>query len=85
YTAKEVGGRYLVEIKGISAHKLGVKHTIDVQTDDNGSAHVEVSALSYVKSMLEQKTGETDADTKARDAVCAIYYYHSAAQALLNQ
>ncbi len=85
YTAKKVGGRYLVEIKGISAHKLGVKHTIDVQTDDNGSAHVEVSALSYVKSMLEQKTGETDADTKARDAVCAIYYYHSAAQALLNQ
>lgn len=85
YTAKNVGGRYLVEIKGISAHKLGVKHTIDVQTDDNGSAHVEVSALSYVKSMLEQKTGETDADIKARDAVCAIYYYHSAAQALLNQ
>ena len=78
YTPKTVGGRYLVEITGIAAHELGDMHTIEVTTA-NGTAHVEVSALTYVNDMLNAKTGTTQAETDAKNAVCAIYYYYKAA------
>ena len=53
-------------------------HTIEVTTA-NGTAHVEVSALTYVNDMLNAKTGTTQAETDAKNAVCAIYYYYKAA------
>jgi hypothetical protein len=73
-------GRYMVEIKNIGAGNLG--HTYEfVVTTTNGNAQIKVSALSYVQAMLEKE----DATEVAKNAVCAIYYYHLAAQALLGQ
>ena len=78
YTATRIGNRYLVEINNIKASKLVDTHTIEVQTD-NGTASVEVSALSYVKSMLDAY--ETEAP---QNAAAAIYSYAMAAQTVLS-
>ena len=79
YTAtKQSDGRYLVEIPNIGAHLLGTTYTI-VATTDAGSATVEVSVLSYVKSMLDTYAGNTNAE----NAACAICYYNVAAQAYI--
>ena len=77
---KLTDGRYLVEIKNIGASKLGDEYEFNVATDGNGTAHVKVSALSYVQAMLENAEASDD----AKNAVCAIYYYYKAAQAFLN-
>ena len=69
------GGRYLVEIPGLSAHMLGKTFRIDLATD-NGTTTVRVSALSYVKSALDQAY-----DATSYDAVCAIYAFSAAADA----
>ena len=77
---KLTDGRYLVEIKNIGASKLGDEYEFNVATDGNGTAHVKVSALSYVQAMLENAEASDD----AKNAVCAIYYYYKTAQAFLN-
>ncbi len=68
------GGRYAVVIPKISAHKLTESHTIAVTTE-HGTATVTVSALSYVKGLLDY---DTDADSQ--NAMAAIYAYSEAAQ-----
>lgn len=73
YEAVLVGGRYTVEIPNIPANLLGTVHTINVTTE-NGTAHVEVSALSYAKSMLE-----TYSDSVSQNAAAAIFRYWQAA------
>ncbi len=79
YTAtKQSDGRYLVEIPNIGAHLLGTTYTI-VATTDNGTATVTVSALSYVRSILNSSTYANDAT--AKNAACAIYAYCAAAKA----
>jgi hypothetical protein len=77
---KLTDGRYLVEIKNIGASKIGDEYEFNVATDGNGTAHVKVSALSYVQAMLKNAEASDD----AKNAVCAIYYYYKAAQAFLN-
>lgn len=70
YTAEKIGGQYIVKIANIPAHELGETHAIDV-TDANGTAHVEVSALSYVKSMLEACPDGASQKTAAAICFCA--------------
>ncbi len=71
-------GRFLLEIPNIAAHELGKRFAIVAKTV-NGTANVNVSALSYVQSMLNKD----DANTDAKNAVCAIYDYYKAAQAFI--
>ena len=72
---KQKDGRYLVEITGIGADKLGVQYTVNITTT-NATAEVKVSAMSYVYGMLTYD----NASTEAKDAVCSLYYYWMAAQ-----
>ncbi len=75
---EKVSGRYLVKIPSISAHKLGDIHTITITTEnENNVATVNVSALSYVYSMLKNYP----TDTNAVNAMSALYAYSLAADA----
>lgn len=78
YTAVKESGRYVVRITNIPAHELGVTHMIEVTTA-NGTAHVEVSALSYVKSILDAYE-----DDVSRNTAAAIYAYAAAADAFVT-
>ena len=73
--AKQSDGRYLIRISGISAHRLGDLYEI------NGTAGktftVQVSALSYVRSVLNN-AGSTAA---AKDGLSALYKYYEAVMA----
>ena len=74
----ESDGRYLITIPNISAHQLGDMHTISVTA--GGSFTIEVSALSYIQSILTSDTYK--ADQNARNAMAALYeYYHAVAEA----
>ena len=66
-------GRYLIEIGGISAHKLGDEYNVTVSA--GGTCTVTVSALSYVYSMLNSASATFDNDTSHMAAV-AIYRYY---------
>ncbi len=79
YTAEKIGTRFAVEINNIAAHELCNSHHIEVTTE-KGSAAVDVSALSYVCSMLAGYPG----DATAQNAAWAIYSYAKAAEDLLN-
>lgn len=72
--ATKKGDRYLVVIPNIGAHKLGDPYTV-VVTTTNGESTVTVSALSYVKGVLD---AYTDYQT-AQYAVASIYHYYAAA------
>ena len=74
YTATKTGGKYVVMIPKISAHKLIDSHTIAFTTT-NGTATVTVSALSYVKGALDYYS-----DDDSQNAMAAIYAYSKAAQ-----
>jgi hypothetical protein len=78
YTAVKESGRYVVRITNIPAHELGMTHIIEVTTA-NGTAHVEVSALSYVKSILDAYE-----DDVSRNTAAAIYAYAAAADAFVT-
>ena len=68
-------GRYLIRIPGISAHKLGDIYTI---TGTAGRTfRVQVSALSYVRSVLNN-AGSTRA---AKDGMASLYAYYAATMA----
>ena len=71
-------GRYRADIFNISAHRLGDTHNLQVETD-NGTAKVDVSALSYVDSLLNAAAYADD--THARNAMAAFYEYYVAADA----
>ena len=75
YTAtKQKDGRYLVKIPNIGAHKLGDSYTV-VITTAKGESTVTVSAMSYVKGVLDAYTD----DQTAQYAAAAIYAYYKAA------
>ena len=80
YTAaKQSNGQYKITIPNLSAHQLGDEITISV-TVGSYTFPVKVSALSYVKTVLDKT--DTDADTlKQKDAVAAFYKYYEAAMA----
>ena len=78
-TATKQSGGYIVEIPNIGAHLLGTTYTI-VATTDNGSATAEVSALSYVNTMLTMYAGNPTGE----NAACAIYHYGAAAMAYME-
>ena len=81
YTAsKQSDGRYLIKIKGISAHLLDDVHNIAVTTD-GGGATVKVAALSYVYGLLDM----ADASDEYKLAAAAIYSYSQAAEAYVAQ
>ena len=70
-------GRYLVTIPNISAHQLGDTHIIRVTA--GSSFTVEVSALSYIQSILS--SDQYKADQNARNAMAALYEYYCAVTA----
>ena len=69
---KQSDGRYLIHVTGISAHRLG--DTITVTGTAGGDFTIEVSALSYVRSIL----GSDAFDTDAKYAMAALYKYYDA-------
>ena len=75
---KQKDGRYLVKIPNIDAHKLGDPYTV-VVTTTNGESTVTVSALSYVKGILNAEAYQNN--TAAQYAVAAVYHYYAAAAA----
>ena len=79
YTAtKQKDGRYLVKIPNIGAHKLGDPYTV-VATTTKGESTVTVSALSYVKGVLDAEAYQDN--TAAQYAAASIYHYYAAAAA----
>ena len=76
--AKQKDGRYLVKITNIGAHMLGDPYSVVVATT-NGRSTVTVSALSYVKGVLDAEAYQNDTD--AQYAVASIYNYYAAAAA----
>ena len=79
YTAtKQKDGRYLVKIPNIGAHKLGDPYTV-VVTTTNGESTVKVSALSYVKGILNAEAYQDN--SAAQYAAASIYHYYAAAAA----
>ncbi|MBO4423509.1 MAG: hypothetical protein J5879_08720 [Clostridia bacterium] len=75
---KQKDGRYLVKITNIGAHMLGDPYSVIVATT-NGRSTVTVSALSYVKGVLDAEAYQNDTD--AQYAVASIYNYYAAAAA----
>ena len=72
---KQSDGRYLIRISGISAHKLG--DTISISGEAGKMFTVEVSALSYVRSVLNNSTSTE----MAKNALSALYAYYAATMA----
>ena len=83
YEPEKVGARYVVRIDNIAAHQLADIHTITA-----GGATVKVSAVSYVRSMLDEVSSNAAENTDAwknnnhkalpsvwTDAALAIYTY----------
>lgn len=75
--AVETSGRYLVKIEGIPAHLLGTTHTVTATTT-NGTSTAEVSAMSYIPSLLQTEAYQNDPN--AQNAMAALYHYFAAAK-----
>ncbi len=69
------GGKYIIKIKNISAHKLSERHSIEASTVDGHTVTVTASPLSYVGLMMDYYS---DNDEALR-AGAAIYAYSKAA------
>ncbi|MCR5173900.1 MAG: InlB B-repeat-containing protein [Oscillospiraceae bacterium] len=67
-------GRYMIRIPDISAHKLG--ETITIRGNAGGSFTVAVSALSYVRSVLNN----ANAAAAEKNGLAAFYEYYRAVQ-----
>ena len=76
--ALQSDGRYKLVIPGISAHKLGTTYNVIVTTE-SGESTVKVSAMSYVKSMLDYYIGNSSQDIAGQNAAVALYYYYKTA------
>ena len=72
-------GRYRVAVPNIAAHKLGDTYTIQAVTA-NGTAKVEVSAMSYAQGLLNAAAYAEN--TNAQNAMAALYKYYEAAAAM---
>ncbi|MGX8706742.1 MAG: hypothetical protein ACSW8J_09200, partial [bacterium] len=66
-------GRYRVEVLDIRAHNQDRTLNIEIQTD-SGMASVQVSVLSYVRSMLNK-----DNNKNYHECVSALYHYYRTA------
>ena len=75
YTAVKNGDKYVVDTPGIPSYDLDKAYMI-VATTDHGTSSIRISALSYVKSVLNSST-----NTTAQNAMASIYYYATAAKA----
>ena len=73
------GKRYYVEIPNIPAHQLNRNHTI-VLTTNGGTVTLQLSALSYVKLLFDQRT-----DSISRNAAASILRYANAAAAMITK
>ena len=70
-------GVYRIQIRNIPAHQLGTTYT--VTGNAGGAFTIKVSALSYVKQVLDSAdTSKFDNDT-AHYAVASLYKYYDAA------
>ena len=68
-------GRYMIQIEGISAHQLG--DMITITGEAGGKFTVQVCALSYVRSVLNNSSS-----TKAaKDGMASLYAYYAATMA----
>lgn len=76
---KQSDGRWKIVIPNIPAHMLGAVYNISVTTT-NGTADCSVSALSYVRSVLNSDSFN---DT-AKNAVASLYYYYAATMEYSN-
>ena len=74
---KQADGRYRVQITNISAHLLGEPHEIRVNA--GGEAVVTISALSYIQTVLNSETYQSN--TKMLNAVTSLYNYYTAVMA----
>ena len=72
---RKVGSRYMIEIKDIVARNLSKNYEI-VILSDNGSATINICALSYIRLMFRMYT-----DTVSQNAAAAFYSYAMAADA----
>ena len=72
--AVKYGDYYTVSIGNISAHELGETHNIEITTQypnaESDSFTVNISALSYVQSAIQQD------DTDMKRAVTSLYRYY---------
>ena len=68
-----------MKTQGISAHMLGDTYTVTAITE-NGSATAKVSAMSYVKAMMDAYTSSS-----YLDAAASLYHYYDAAIAYKNR
>lgn len=76
YTSqKESSTVYVIRIPGIKASQLG--NVITVSGTANGSFTIQVSALSYVRSVLNSN----DYGEDAKNTVAALYKYYAAVKA----
>ena len=73
-TASMAGNRYAIRITGISAHKLSKTYNVKVTTN-KGEMTINVSALSYVRTVLNF----ANPPTNELNTVVALYYYYKAA------
>ena len=69
---KQSDGRYLVRIPDIAAHQLG--DMITVRGNAGGAFTVQVSALSYVRSVLNNAS----ATTTEKNGLASMYSYYNA-------
>ncbi len=70
-------GRFRVAVPKIAAHRLGETYRVTLNTDGYITT-VDVSAMSYVKSILASSTNQ-----KQINMVIALYKYYAAAEAYL--
>ena len=80
-SAVKTGNRYLVKVTGISAHRLGVTHTVIAATE-SGESKAVVSAMSYVYGLLTADAYKDNA--VVQKAAAALYGYYAAAAAYYN-
>ena len=76
FAAKKEGGKYVVTIDNISAHKLGDMYDVSIMAD--GECRISVSALSYVHAVLG-----SDMDDDAKNAMASLYRYYEKAMAYM--
>ena len=75
---KENDGRCRITIPELSANQLDDMHQVVISTDGADPLTVQVSALSYVKTCLEDE----NSSDRMIDAMAALYYYYAAASSV---
>ncbi|MDO4803255.1 MAG: glycoside hydrolase family 88 protein [Lachnospiraceae bacterium] len=74
FAAERRGGRYVIAIDDLPAHKLADMNDISIMAD--GEYTLRISALSYVNTILKNSTADDE-----KKAVASIYRYYEKAMA----